>query len=334
MKLYHETARSKGFAVHVAELLDSRRRLGAYEHAVVIEGQEIWIPERLLQGAGGYDSHGSPTKRKRPVLQRASPTKRGGTPSPTAEILKQLPSVPSTPPKMLNSPSGETTPGEKSPAAEPMGSTGFAPLIVPELMSAQRKLQFANDSQVRSFTQQTQDDNKPVSVTDLVVKESEIVADISFLRLGKRTGQGLFMPTNFTGLKLTEDIYLHHATLTAVSTIQKTWMCDYAIADRVRAECAWVPNCKSASDIICKFYRAQHSVSPSHRCLQGPNHRGDMERIRLVCIRPLGPGEEITYFYGNRLYAMTGIGPVPVGKVDTKAGRSFQEEVQHGGNDD
>ena len=60
----------------------------------------------------------------------------------------------------------------------------------------------------------------------------------------------------------------------------------------------------------------------------------DKDRIRLVCIRPLGPGEEITYFYGSRLYAMTGIGPEPAGKVDTKAGRSLHEEVQHGGNDD
>ena len=331
MKLYHETANSKGFAVHVAELLDTRRQLGAYEHAVLMEGQKIWIPERLLQGAAGYDSHDSPTKRKRPVLQRDSPTKGCGKPSPTADVLKQLQSVPSTPPTILNSPSGETTPGE-SPPAEPMGPPGFAALIVPEFMSVQRKLQFANASQVRTFTQQTQDDNEPVSVSDLVVRESKIAADISFLRLGKRTGQGLFMPTNFTGLKLTEDIYLDHATLTAVTIIRKTWMCEYAIADRVRADCAWVPDCKSASDITCKLYRAQHSVSPSHRCVQ--DLPGDKDRIRLVCIRPLGPGEEITYFYGSRLYAMTGIGPEPAGKVDTKAGRSLHEEVQHGGNDD
>ena len=68
-----------------------------------------------------------------------------------------------------------------------------------------------------TFTQQTQEDKKPVSVSDLVVKESKIVTDISFLRLGKRTGQGLFMPSNFTGLKLTEDIYLDDSILTAVT---------------------------------------------------------------------------------------------------------------------
>ena len=61
---------------------------------------------------------------------------------------------------------------------------------------------------------------------------------------------------------------------------------------------------------------------------------GGEERIRLVCIAPLGPGDEITYFYGNRLYVMTGIGPVPARKVNTKAGPKVHDEVQHGGNDD
>ena len=194
----------------------------------------------------------------------------------------------------------------------------------------QRKLQFANDSQVRTFTQQTQEDNKPVSVSDLVVKESEIDPDISFQRLGKRTGLGLFMPSNFTGLKLTEDIYLEDSMLTAVSTIRRTWRCDYAVVDHARVDCVWVPGCESASDIACKLYRAQHSLRPSHKCVQDKTS----DRIRLVCIRPMGPAEEITYFYGNRLYVMAGIGPVPAGQVNIKAGPSSHEEVEHGGNDD
>ena len=330
VQLYHETVLPKGFAVHDAELLDTRRRVGAYEYVVQMEGQQIWIPERLLQRAGGYNSHGSPTKRKRPVLQCDSPTKGFGAPSPTAAIAKQLQdSLPTTPPTMINSPSGETTPGE-SPPAEPMGHPGFAAVIVPDLMSVQRKLQFANDSQVRTFTQQTQEDNKPVSVSDLVVKESDIVPDISFLRMGKRTGLGLFMPSNFTGLKLTEDIYLDDSILTAAATIRGTWRCDYAIADHARVDCVWVPGCKSAPDIACKLYRAQHSLTPSHKCVQDKT----LDRIRLVCIRPMGPGEEITYFYGNRLYVMAGIGPVPAGQVNIKAGPSSHEEVEHGGNDD
>ena len=46
------------------------------------------------------------------------------------------------------------------------------------------------------------------------------------------------------------------------------------------------------------------------------------------------PAEEITYFYGNRLYVMAGIGPVPAGQVNIKAGPSSREEDEHGGNDD
>ena len=66
-------------------------------------------------------------------------------------------------------------------------------------------------------------------------------------------------------------------------------------------------------------------MSSLHRYVQ--NQAGDMVGVRLVCIRPLGPGEEITYFYGNRLYIMDEIGPVPAGKVNTKDGFSLHEEV-------
>ena len=59
-----------------------------------------------------------------------------------------------------------------------------------------------------------------------------------------------------------------------------------------------------------------------------------MDHIRLVCIRSLGPGEEITYFYGNRLHVIVGIGPVPAGKVDVKADYSLHVEFQHRPNGD
>ena len=152
MQLYHETACSKGFDTCVAELLDIHRRLNVYQYAVQMEGQKIWIPERLLLGAGGTGGHGSPTKRKRPAPEDGSPTKAHGTPSPTTEILKLLQhDKRTTPLTLLKTPTGESTPGE-SPPAESMEPHAFA---------AQRKLVFPTQSQVRTFTQQTQDDKHP-----------------------------------------------------------------------------------------------------------------------------------------------------------------------------
>lgn len=331
VQVYHENANPKGFGTTVAEVIDTRRRCGVYEYAVQMESQKIWIPEQFLQGAGGNGGHGSPTKRKRPDLDNGSPTKACLTPK--AAIVQQLKNEKeTTPPTMLNTPSGETTPGA-SPSVDTTEGHVFATLIVPELMVTQRALVFATQQEAGTFTQQTQDSNKPVSVSDLVVKESEIVPDISFRKLSKTTGQGLFMPENFTGVKLTEDIVLCASTLTSVTTVRGTWMFDYAIQDRTRSDCVWVPACASAANISCKLYKAQHSVNPSHKIVQ--DHKlGGEERIRLVCITPLGPGDEITYFYGNRLYVMTGIGPVPARKVNTKAGPKVHDEVQHGGNDD
>ena len=210
---------------------------------------------------------------------------------------------------------------------------GFAALIVPELIGTQRELVFATQEEAGTFTQQTQDSNQPVSVSDLVVKESKIVPDISFRKLSKTTGQGFFMPENFTGLKPTDDIVLCDSTLTAATTIRGTWVFDYAIEDRARPDCVWVPACTSVSNISCKLYKAQHSVNPSHKIVQD-RLPGGAERIRLVCIAPLGPGQEITYFYGNRLYAMAEIGPVPARKVNTNAGPKIHDDVQHGGNGD
>ena len=193
----------------------------------------------------------------------------------------------------------------------------------------QRELVFTTQPEAGTFTQQSQYTNKPVSVSDLVVKESKIVPDISFRKLSKKTGQGLFMPDNFTGLKCTEDIVLCDSNLTAATTIRGTWMFDYAIQNRVRPDCVWVPASASVSNVSCKLYKAQHSVNPSHKIVQDCKP-GGAERIRLVCIRPLGPGDEITYFYGNRLYVMTGIGPGPARTVNTNAGPKLHDEVQHG----
>ena len=333
MQLYHENAHPKGFGTTVAEVIDTRRRFGVYEYAVQMESQKIWIPEQYLQGAGGNGGHGSPTKRKRPVVDNASPTKECFTPNPTAAIVALLKNEKeTTPPTLLNTPSGETTPGA-SPSVGSMEGHVFAALIVPELIGTQRELVFATQKEAGTFTQQTQDSNQPVSVSDLVVKESKIVPDISFRKLSKTTGQGLFMPENFTGLKPTDDIVLCDSTLTAATTIRGTWMFDYAIEDRARPDCVWVPACTSVSNISCKLYKAQHSVNPSHKIVQD-RLPGGAERIRLVCIAPLGPGQEITYFYGNRLYTMAEIGPVPARKVNTNAGPKIHDDVQHGGNGD
>ena len=135
------------------------------------------------------------------------------------------------------------------------------------------------------------------------------------------------MPENFTGLKFTDDVLLCDSTLTTATTIRGTWMFDYAIQDRVRPDCVWVPACTSVSNVSCKVYKAQHSLNPSHKIVQD-RQPGDTARMRLVCIRPLGPGDEITYFYGNRLYVMTGIGPGPARTVKTNAGPKLHDEVQ------
>ena len=179
VQVYHENANPKGFGTTVAEVIDTRRRCGVYEYAVQMESQKIWIPEQFLQGAGGNGGHGSPTKRKRPDLDNGSPTKACLTPK--AAIVQQLKNEKeTTPPTMLNTPSGETTPGA-SPSVDTTEGHVFATLIVPELMVTQRALVFATQQEAGTFTQQTQDSNKPVSVSDLVVKESEIVPDISLL---------------------------------------------------------------------------------------------------------------------------------------------------------
>ena len=107
-------------------------------------------------------------------------------------------------------------------------------------------------------------------------------------------------------------------------------MCDYVIEDRVRADCVWcntgcqVVRVRQTSPVNC----TEHNTSLVHHIGECRTRRGTwLDIIRLVCIRTLGPGEEITYFYGNRLYIMDEIGPVPAGKVNTKAGFSLHEEV-------
>jgi len=140
VQVYHENANPKGFGTTVAEVIDTRRRCGVYEYAVQMESQKIWIPEQFLQGAGGNGGHGSPTKRKRPDLDNGSPTKACLTPK--AAIVQQLKNEKeTTPPTMLNTPSGETTPGA-SPSVDTTEGHVFATLIVPELMVTQRALVF------------------------------------------------------------------------------------------------------------------------------------------------------------------------------------------------
>ena len=324
VQLYHEAVNPKGFDASVVEVIDTRRRLGVYEYTVEMESQKIWIPEQFLQGAWGNGGHGSRNKRKRRGLGNGSPTKACLTPNPTAAIAALLKNEKqTTPPTLLNTPSGETTPG----ASTSVESKVFAALIVPDVIGTQRELVFTTQPEAVTFTQQSQDTNKLVSVSDLVVKESKVAPDISFLKLSKKTGQGLFMPENFTGLKFTDDVLLCDSTLTTATTIRGTWMFDYAIQDRVRPDCVWVPACTSVSNVSCKVYKAQHSLNPSHKIVQD-RHPGDAASIRLVCIRPLGPGDEITYFYGNRLYVMTGIGPGPARTVKTNAGPKLHDEVQ------
>ena len=87
--------------------------------------------------------------------------------------------------------------------------------------------------------------------------------------------------------------------------------------------------CLGASMYKCVKHQLQTSQSVTQRQRVNPSHKivqdrqpGGAEHIRLVCIRPLGPVEEITYFYGNRLYVMTGIGPVPACAKGQHQGRS------------
>ena len=102
-------------------------------------------------------------------------------------------------------------------------------------------------------------------------------------------------------------------------------MFDYTISHRVRSDCVWVSADKSVSDItvnciiMCHLIRLCRITS---RVMQNGTHTTFVYHIIL------GSDDEITYFYGNLLYVLAGIGPVPAGNVNTKSGPSLHDEVQ------
>ena len=127
----------------------------------------------------------------------------------------------------------------------------------------------------------------PVTESMLVVRHTEQEQHWWMFRFhtGVETDLGLFMPSDTGGR--TEDLhfcgrhcrYLYHSTM-------EPWQWDYVIKDPHNPGMVYVPATKA---LKCRLFRVQYSNDPTHQVVWK-----SMECCRLVCLRDLKPGEEIT----------------------------------------
>ena len=113
-----------------------------------------------------------------------------------------------------------------------------------------------------------------------------------FVKDGKKLDKGVFMPRLRGGT--TADITLdgHDVCHMRNSVLMgnKDWRLDYAVMDLYHEDMVYV---SSKKDINNVFFRVQHcSGDPSHALYQPCSGLP-----RLICIRELQPGEELTFNY-------------------------------------
>ena len=131
-----------------------------------------------------------------------------------------------------------------------------------------------------------------IKQSDLVVRHSSQIPDPVFVKMGKTLGKGVFTPRLSGGT--TEDITLSDDNVRRMHRsaliVRKDWRLDYAVMDLYHDDMVYVPKNKDTMDV---FFRVQHrSSEPSHVLYQPCSGLP-----RLVCIRELQPGEEVTFNY-------------------------------------
>ena len=110
---------------------------------------------------------------------------------------------------------------------------------------------------------------------------------------GEALGFGVFLPPNRGGW--TEDLLFTGAGVQHIKlSHQSAWQVSgkYSIHDSWRTGYVFVP---STPGCLCKLFRAQHVASsnnPTHALVHELR-----QPVMLVALRPMGPGDEITFDY-------------------------------------
>lgn len=132
-----------------------------------------------------------------------------------------------------------------------------------------------------------------VKQDELEVKSSG-QRSVQFIRAGRETGFGLFMPANIGAPCKTVDLTCQGPGVMRVqSNSVEEWQEAYQIMDRERPGWCYVP---ATREIKCKLFRMQHNnENPSHFLSQTKDDKHPV----WICMRPLGSGHELTFDYGE-----------------------------------